>query len=138
MPRTLARRLGSSVGPLPAGAAQQALRERLLAGGLYADEPRFRELLAAGVHDRIARADALGGAPALPLRRAEGERVSTPRRALVIGGFGFIGVNLTERLVAHGHGTTVRDAVTRRMRRARAIEVAASASSKAICVTARR
>ena len=42
----MTRRLGSSLGPLLPAPFQQALRGRLLAGGLYADEPRLRELLA--------------------------------------------------------------------------------------------
>jgi SAM-dependent methyltransferase len=46
VPRTLTRRLGSSLGPLLPTPFKQALRGRLLAGGLYADEPRVRELLA--------------------------------------------------------------------------------------------
>jgi SAM-dependent methyltransferase len=45
VPRTLARRLGSSVGALLPAPLQHALRERLLAGGLYADEARLRDLL---------------------------------------------------------------------------------------------
>jgi SAM-dependent methyltransferase len=45
VPRTLARRLGSSVGALLPAPFGHALRERLLAGGLYADEARLRELL---------------------------------------------------------------------------------------------
>ena len=46
VPRTPMRRLGSAVStrlPAPLG---RALRERLLSGGLYADEARLRELLA--------------------------------------------------------------------------------------------
>jgi UDP-glucose 4-epimerase len=43
----------------------------------------------------------------LPLRRAKGDRVSAPPRVLVIGGLGFIGLNLTERLVADGRDVTV-------------------------------
>lgn len=46
VPRTLARRLGSSVGTLLPAPLKRGLRERLLAGGLYADEARLRELLA--------------------------------------------------------------------------------------------
>jgi len=46
VPRTLARRLGSSVGALLPAPLKHALRERLLAGGLYADEARLRELFA--------------------------------------------------------------------------------------------
>jgi 2-polyprenyl-3-methyl-5-hydroxy-6-metoxy-1,4-benzoquinol methylase len=45
VPRTLARRLGSSVTALLPAPAKRAVRERLLAGGLYADEARVRELL---------------------------------------------------------------------------------------------
>jgi UDP-glucose 4-epimerase len=43
----------------------------------------------------------------LPLRREKGRRVSATSRVLVIGGLGFIGVNLTERLVADGRTVTV-------------------------------
>jgi SAM-dependent methyltransferase len=46
VPRTLARRLGSSVGPWLPDPLRRGLRERLLAGGLYADEARVEELLA--------------------------------------------------------------------------------------------
>lgn len=46
VPQTLVRRLGSSVGPLLPELLQHRLRDRLLAGGLYADEARLRELLA--------------------------------------------------------------------------------------------
>jgi SAM-dependent methyltransferase len=46
VPQTLARRLGSSVGPLLPSSLQRGLRDRLLAGGLYADEARLQELLA--------------------------------------------------------------------------------------------
>jgi SAM-dependent methyltransferase len=45
VPRTLTRRLGSSVGTLLPAPFKHALRGRLLAGGLYADEARVRELL---------------------------------------------------------------------------------------------
>jgi nucleoside-diphosphate-sugar epimerase len=41
------------------------------------------------------------------LRREKGERVTEPSRVLVIGGLGFIGVNLTERLLADGRIVTV-------------------------------
>lgn len=43
----------------------------------------------------------------MPVRRAKGDRVSTTPRVLVIGGLGFIGVNLTERLVAEHREVTV-------------------------------
>jgi len=43
----------------------------------------------------------------LPLRGEEDERMSASSRALVIGGLGFIGVNLTERLVTEGRCVTV-------------------------------
>ena len=46
VPRTLARRLGSSAGTLLPEPLKRALRERLLAGGLYADEARLQQLLA--------------------------------------------------------------------------------------------
>ena len=46
VPRTLARRLGSSFGAWLPAPIKRAVRERLLAGGLYADEARVRELLA--------------------------------------------------------------------------------------------
>jgi UDP-glucose 4-epimerase len=41
------------------------------------------------------------------VRGAQGERVSASPPALVVGGLGFIGVNLTERLVAEGRAVTV-------------------------------
>lgn len=43
----------------------------------------------------------------MPVRRAQGDRVSETTRSLVIGGLGFIGANLTERLLATGHKVTV-------------------------------
>ena len=43
----------------------------------------------------------------MSLRRAKGDRVSETTRSLVIGGLGFIGVNLTDRLIATGHQVTV-------------------------------
>lgn len=46
VPRTLGRTLGAWVKPLTMGAMRHKLRERLLCGGLYADESRVRELLA--------------------------------------------------------------------------------------------
>jgi SAM-dependent methyltransferase len=48
VPRTLARRLGSSLEPLLPGPLKRAMRERLLTGGLYADEARVQELFAPG------------------------------------------------------------------------------------------
>jgi SAM-dependent methyltransferase len=44
--RTLARRVGEWALPLAPGAARRALRRRLLAGGMYADEQQVRDLLA--------------------------------------------------------------------------------------------
>jgi UDP-glucose 4-epimerase len=41
------------------------------------------------------------------VRREKGERVSATSGVLVIGGLGFIGVNLTERLLTDGHTVTV-------------------------------
>jgi UDP-glucose 4-epimerase len=41
------------------------------------------------------------------VRREKGERVSDTSRVLVIGGLGFIGVNLTKQLVADGRTVTV-------------------------------
>ena len=46
VPRTLARRVGSVLGPRLSGPLKRAWRQRELAGGLYADEVRVRELLA--------------------------------------------------------------------------------------------
>lgn len=46
VPRTIGRRIGERVVPFLSGAAREALRRRLLAGGMYADEARVRELLA--------------------------------------------------------------------------------------------
>jgi SAM-dependent methyltransferase len=43
--RTWRRRLAEWALPVTAGAVRAALRERLMAGGLYADETRLRELL---------------------------------------------------------------------------------------------
>jgi UDP-glucose 4-epimerase len=49
--------------------------------------------------------------------------MSTPRRALVIGGLGFIGINLTERLLSQGHDVTVvTPSRARHPRRASAME----------------
>lgn len=48
VPQTLARRLGSSLSPLLPPALERRVRDRLLGGGLYADEERVRELLASG------------------------------------------------------------------------------------------
>jgi nucleoside-diphosphate-sugar epimerase len=65
--------------------------------------------------------------------------MSTPRRALVIGGLGFIGINLTERLLTQGHHVTVvTPSRARHARRAARWKTRAHASSKAICVTAWR
>jgi SAM-dependent methyltransferase len=44
--RTLGRRMGSLVAPLLPSALSRRVRDRLLAGGLYADEDRVEELLA--------------------------------------------------------------------------------------------
>jgi SAM-dependent methyltransferase len=46
VPPTVARTLGAWVQPLTVGRLRLKLRERLLSGGLYADESRVRELLA--------------------------------------------------------------------------------------------
>jgi SAM-dependent methyltransferase len=46
IPRTLGRRIGGWVAPIAGGRTSARIRERLLSGGLYADEPRVRELLA--------------------------------------------------------------------------------------------
>ena len=48
VPRTLARRIGAVVAPLLPPPLGRTIRDRLLAGGLYADEARVRELLADG------------------------------------------------------------------------------------------
>jgi SAM-dependent methyltransferase len=45
VPRTLKRTLATWVEPLTTGATRKRLRERLMSGGLYADESRVRELL---------------------------------------------------------------------------------------------
>ena len=45
IPRTLGRSIGRAVAPWTGGGVRARLRERLLSGGLYADEPRIRELL---------------------------------------------------------------------------------------------
>jgi len=45
IPRTLGRRLGRSIAPVAPPLVRDHLRARLLAGGLYADEARVRELL---------------------------------------------------------------------------------------------
>lgn len=46
VPKTAGRTLGRLVAPLAPGLLRGYLRDRLLAGGLYADEARVRELLA--------------------------------------------------------------------------------------------
>jgi SAM-dependent methyltransferase len=46
IPQTPGRRIGSSVVPALHGGVRRRIRRRLLAGGLYADEERVRELLA--------------------------------------------------------------------------------------------
>lgn len=48
IPQTPARRLGSSIAPWLPGPLRRHLRDRVLAGGLYADEDRVRELFASG------------------------------------------------------------------------------------------
>lgn len=48
VPQTWPRRLGALVAPLLPASLERIIRERLLAGGLYADEARVRELLADG------------------------------------------------------------------------------------------
>ena len=48
IPRTWPRRAGALVAPLLPAPLARGIRERLLAGGLYADEERVRELLADG------------------------------------------------------------------------------------------
>ena len=45
IPKTLGRRIGEWIEPVTFGAARRGLRDRLLAGGLYADELRVHELL---------------------------------------------------------------------------------------------
>jgi SAM-dependent methyltransferase len=45
VPRTISRRVGEWLAPLAPGPVEHRIRARLLAGGLYADERRVRELL---------------------------------------------------------------------------------------------
>ena len=47
VPRTLKRRLGRAIASAAPAAIGRPVRDRLLAGGLYADEARIRELLMA-------------------------------------------------------------------------------------------
>ncbi len=47
IPRTMARRMGEWLEPVAPAGAGRRLRDRLLAGGLYADERRVRDLLSA-------------------------------------------------------------------------------------------
>src|SRR3989454_10332378 len=63
----------------------------------------------AGVRDRVATTIPLRGASALPVCRAEATPVSfyNNRRVAVIGGFGFIGLNLTGHLRRLGAHVTV-------------------------------
>lgn len=48
IPQTLTRRLGSSIAPFLPALFKRSMRDRVLAGGLYADEDRVRELFASG------------------------------------------------------------------------------------------
>jgi SAM-dependent methyltransferase len=48
VPNTFARSVARRLVPLVRGAAQQRLRDRLMSGGLYADETRIRQLLEPG------------------------------------------------------------------------------------------
>ena len=67
--------LGSLVAPLLPGArSRRPLRDRLLAGGLYADEARVEELLAREFAIESLERVRVGGAPALPVRRPQGAR----------------------------------------------------------------
>jgi SAM-dependent methyltransferase len=50
IPRTVGRRMGEWLAPMAPTVAERRIRARLLAGGLYADERRVREVLA-GVFD---------------------------------------------------------------------------------------
>jgi 2-polyprenyl-3-methyl-5-hydroxy-6-metoxy-1,4-benzoquinol methylase len=45
IPRTIGRRVGEWLAPVAPGEVGRRLRARLLAGGLYADQQRVRELL---------------------------------------------------------------------------------------------
>jgi SAM-dependent methyltransferase len=45
IPRTAGRRIGERLEPFVAGATRRALRRRLLANGMYADETRLRDLM---------------------------------------------------------------------------------------------
>jgi SAM-dependent methyltransferase len=58
IPRTIRRRLGRAVSRLPPLAGHRGLRDRLLSGGLYADERRIDDLLAGGFAiERLERFD---------------------------------------------------------------------------------
>ncbi len=46
VPKTLGRRVGTALAPVLRGKARRVVRDRLMSGGLYADEVRVRELLA--------------------------------------------------------------------------------------------
>jgi SAM-dependent methyltransferase len=53
IPRTIGRRVGEWLAPVAPGETGRRLRARLLAGGLYADQRRVRELLA-GAFDPVS------------------------------------------------------------------------------------
>ena len=119
VPMTLAAPLADAVLPLAPGPIGDALHRRLMVGR----HVRRRALdsptaCAARSTIETARSVSVGRAPARPLRReakrlsrrgSGGRRRMTLRdaRVLVIGGLGFIGVNLTSKLIAGGARTTV-------------------------------
>ena len=93
----------AAVAPLlPGGLASR--RDRLLAGRCMPTR-RVETLVAGALRGRSLERSIRSAS--VPVRRTQGGRVTVSPRSLIIGGLGFIGVNLTDRLIADGHAVTV-------------------------------
>ena len=106
VPRTLKRRAAELMLPICQRTLRRALRARLMRDGLYADEERLSDVLRppGSRWSRSNRIESDVHLHLMAVARAPDDAgvVRRTRRVLVIGGLGFIGANLSRRLVSGG------------------------------------